>query len=1693
MEAEKVDMKKSIKIILSIILLISIAVGVLSTVSLSAENSEQVSLQVTPSPLIDVVLTKSQTSTNVDNFRTDLLNALRNQGVDTTKVNISSIQAEDVNMANSFAWREDISTSIGDIEKSSDGKNVTMVGNRTNAGKNAIWIIPDENQEQEFTFSYDIDYGDSFNAAGMLLRVQQSGNTLTGYMLSFNNTSGSNWYNAAGSNYGAIWQFSYGIGQNSTNMTKTLLRGIDIDQTGTLNVRVTDSQITISGGGMSSSVTYTFSQEYGSGYGFFSDHYSHNCAQIGSFELTNISLTTTDVRKFTEVLREPEWRDNSIKVLVNVSDLQNEELNNTSQLGELVTRLINENIYFTAWGKSANRTQFQNLINANNGNGTFINNTSYSSSIQSTATYIKSLIDQIDTNSQYILLDSQTELTSDPEDVFNNTADENYPYGKWRIVHDYLYYENNIGQFAQSRQYIDDMITQFDKTGKFTITYADNPVNPSEVYVHRRPVALINSSKSGSTISLTSNSYDLDSYSQGNNGISQEEWKYKRTTDSSWTTGKPTSLSSNTDYVVQLRVKDYQNTWSYPTSIYVTNRTDALPIASFGIVNNEITRYEKLEVVDTSYDPYGGTITSWQWEVYKGGSRIYSGTKPLTTYTDLGEYTMTLTVKNNRNLTSEVYSRKFNIIEDSIAPEVVASPESCDWTQSVNVRLNFSDLGGSNFRSYQYAITDSQATPTSWSSAISNASDTITINQEGVKYLHVRAQDNAGNMSEDRVLGEYKIDRSGPNIQVTGDMQTTVIDSLNLNINVTDTLSGLKKISINGQEIQNGTNTFIKNGQYTITAEDNIGNTSTQVININNIYYECDAGLEHPIYSSTYDSCPICGSFNGLNVTCEKHIYNAQNQGVEFTNPSSGTITEYYNNVKENPRNAGTYNYELKVVYEGNEYKTGKTGTYTIETRTLTIDNIEAVDRVYDKESFQIELTGGRLNNLVEGNPDNIGFKLNGAYVEVNTAGKQVVKINEVELTNNNPVNYTLVQPDDIEVEILTKELSIVDIVASDKIYDGTNIIDLSGGRLVGVCDEDEVTFVLPKQGTAENKNIGIHNITIEEITLEGKDAFNYTLKQPTLGEVQAEITAREVYVEGLKGKNRAYNGSDVVEIVEGKLINKVNGDDLTAVVPPTGIAESAEFGKWNVTIEDIVLVGEDKDNYIILQPQEGEIKVSIMREEGVLEIGCDTKKFDRLPAEPYVISNNSTSEVTYKFYIAGTDEEIEKPYDIGDYEVVASMDTDGNYTEDETERVAFSITKPDEPTIKINSKIIEINGKSTENSEENGKIEAKGEETEKITAKDKDTTDQDHAEEGNVVTNETENVDGASETSAENTVQEQIEELRYRDVFKVRMDLTNIGKGSGYASEITVTLPEGIELVEDSQINNQYAWKLSENVLKTNVYSIENDIGNEIFPNDDGRYLELELVVTKQDKEKIHLPIDIQIVQQDKHGDIINYSEQNSANSKSNINTEYKFFDVSVKNRIYELVSTNVETNKQDVYETHQNEGQIIKAEFSDKRITSSIATIKYQITLTNDGNDEGVITKITDILPKGIIFNTNENNGWQIDNTGNISYNEEIELKPGETKELNLLLNWDLRNQSLGSRENQVVISSSDDLDEILINEEKMDITESNNYSSSEILISLATGAKVTQYIIIIFISLITICIGVVLIKKHVLTKEK
>ena len=71
-------------------------------------------------------------------------------------------------------WLYDSDPQIGNIEVTNGGKTIKMIGNESLAGKNAIYVIPETPQKQIFQFDYNIDFGDSFDAAGVLMKVQRA-------------------------------------------------------------------------------------------------------------------------------------------------------------------------------------------------------------------------------------------------------------------------------------------------------------------------------------------------------------------------------------------------------------------------------------------------------------------------------------------------------------------------------------------------------------------------------------------------------------------------------------------------------------------------------------------------------------------------------------------------------------------------------------------------------------------------------------------------------------------------------------------------------------------------------------------------------------------------------------------------------------------------------------------------------------------------------------------------------------------------------------------------------------------------------------------------------------------------------------------------------------------------------------------------------------------------------------------------------------------------------------------------------------------------------------------------------------------------------------------------------------------------------------------------------------------------------
>ena len=1936
----------------------------------SFETNQDVKVSIKVKPKIDIVLAKSRTKTDVTNFEKDLLEALKKQNIDTDDVRISAVQAEQVDMTKNFAWKQDLSSSIGNISIVNNGQSVTMNGNSSNPGKNAIWIMPNkQNQDQKFTFSYNIDFGDSFNAAGMLLKVKEENNTLTGYMLSFNNSS---WNNDSGGYNGAIWEFSYGIGQNSVNMTKTLKQGLSINNSGTLTVTTTDTEITIEGGGLSSKVVYTQEKEFGNGYGFFSDHYSHGCDSIGSFTLQNINLETTDAKTFDEVLRQTSWRKSSYRFLVNVTDRINNELLEASTYGELTTRLMNDNIYFVSWGNDSNKEQFTNLILQNDNKGLFIDNSDYSNSINLTAIYIREILEKIK-SSEYIIVNEPVNISVDPESAKNNTADEEWPYGKWKVIHDYEYYENNMGQFANSGKYVPDFISSFDKTGRYEITYEDKDITPKYVYVHRKPVASFIMKLANGNVSLQSNSYDLDNISN-NNGISEEEWQWRTSDQTTWTTGKLTNYDADKTYIIKLRVKDFQNTWSEPTAKFIYNGSDTRPIAMFNIKEDTITKYEKLGVEDQSYDPSGKKLTTYLWEIYKGQELKYSGDTIPTSFLDyeLGEYTLYLTVTNSNNTQSERVSRTFTVIDDTIAPEVVVTPVESDWVTSINVKLSFSDRGGSEFKQYKYAITDSQSEPSQWSETIAEKESNILIDQEGSnKYLHIIAEDNAGNVSEDRIVGPYKIDKTGPDIKTDVDLDTVTTGNVKLVINATDNLSGLRKITINGEEYVNGSEyEIVRNGNYDIVATDNIGNSSKKRLVVNNINRVCNEGLNHPNFASSYDECPICALLKNIKITNEKFVYDSMEHRVEYDNPDNVSIKEYYNNDTNIPVKAGDYNYKLKVIYDGNEYDTHFTGTLKINKKDITITNITATNRQYNGTNV-IKLKGGELQGIEDVDQGKVGFVLSATgTVNSKNVGQYYVQIPEIVLNGAESNNYKLKQPDAnaVKVEISQKDITITNITTTNRQYNGTNIVELQGGELQGIeeIDKAKVGFTLSKTGTVESKNVGQYYVQIPEIVLNGAESNNYKLKQPDAKAVKVEISQKDITITNIAATNRQYNGTNVVELQGGELqgIEEIDKAKVGFTLSKTGTVNSKNVGQYYVQIPEIVLTGEECNNYKLKQPDKEDVSVEISQKDiTITKITATSRQYNGTNivelqgGELQGIEEIDKAKVGFTLSKTGTVES----KNIGQYyvqipKIVLTGEECNNYKlkQPDKEDVSVEISQKDITITKITAtsrqyngtNIVELQGGELQGIEEidkakvgfilskTGTVESKnigqyyvqipeitlvGRESYNYKLKQPDKEDVSVEiskkditiknikavdklyDKNNIVKiqggeligvlygedvsfklpetgiSESEKIgswnvkiEDISLTGVDkdnyNLIQPEIGEIKVtilepnvpalyletkveeingkenkqtgdvvrvssNDVVKVLIKVKNKGVGAGYAQKVKIKLPDNVEMAQE-ETNEKYKWTQDDkNTILTDILCFENGEENEIpekteegvedtgktlevylkIKDLDRKYqdIELELNVTQTDinnkviedkvssttsklilrsnyaknqiEEKIYSVNDViqrdekesnnetEVEQRDivvyniriyNHGEIDSYAskiidypengleflQQNEINQKygwvmldkdgevtGNINNAVKFqsqylsdkkipadssektsyediqiaFKVSdfreknkkLENVVkieeckdqYDNVVENIATEKDNtiikvkyfdlalrqninriqVYENGKltkdnslNNPGMFKVEIKQKNIEQTVVKVCYDIFVTNEGEIPGYAKEIKDIIPSGFEAKQEENEQWVINDNGELVTNqlENTLINPGETKKVTVTLTWKNAEGGLGVFENIAEISKDYNLSETL----DVDSLPNNNdkneddYSSQKGIISIATG---------------------------------
>ncbi|MDE5852812.1 MAG: Ig-like domain-containing protein, partial [Oscillospiraceae bacterium] len=174
------------------------------------------------------------------------------------------------------------------------------------------------------------------------------------------------------------------------------------------------------------------------------------------------------------------------------------------------------------------------------------------------------------------------------------------------------------------------------------------------------------------------------------------------------------------------------------------------------------------------------------------------------------------------------------------------------------------------------------------------------------------------------------------------------------------------------------------------------------------------------------------------------------------------------------------------------------------------------------------------------------------------------------------------------EIVVNPKHVYIENIGVKDKIYDTTKVADInydSDAIINGKLEQDDLTINYEKaKAYFINKNAAANKkVFFSGFSLSGKDVLNYTLSnQPN--QASATINKRPVTIQGVSAYDKTYNGTINAEInqIEAKIIDNLDGDNLTLVKGTANFVDQYAGSHKNVNFEGFSLSGSTSSNYFI-------------------------------------------------------------------------------------------------------------------------------------------------------------------------------------------------------------------------------------------------------------------------------------------------------------------------------------------------------------------------------------------------------------------------------------------------------------------------------------------------------------------------------
>lgn len=225
------------------------------------------------------------------------------------------------------------------------------------------------------------------------------------------------------------------------------------------------------------------------------------------------------------------------------------------------------------------------------------------------------------------------------------------------------------------------------------------------------------------------------------------------------------------------------------------------------------------------------------------------------------------------------------------------------------------------------------------------------------------------------------------------------------------------------------------------------------------------------------------------------------------------------------------------------------TTTADITAKALSV-LVTAANKIYDGTTTAI-LNTASLSGVVSG--DIVVLNSAGAtavFANKNVGTGKPVTVSGYTISGADAGNYSLTQPGPLSANITAKGLTILNVTANDKIYDGNTTASLNTGpaALSGVIAGDDITLNIGgATGAFASKTVANNKpVTVTGITISGADAGNYTLAQPA--GLTADITAKSLTINNVLANNKVYNGNTIaiLNTATAALSGVISGDAVT-------------------------------------------------------------------------------------------------------------------------------------------------------------------------------------------------------------------------------------------------------------------------------------------------------------------------------------------------------------------------------------------------------------------------------------------------------------------------------------------------------------------------------------------------------------------